>query len=161
MSAALKTPFQHGGGVPSPATLDTEVDIVRKRVGELAVNLELKANVPADEAIRQVVTIFPRAAHAGQTLDGKRQAPRPPIGACCPPPRRFPCWPNGMAPGRPTSRHGRRPPAHDLAAGLQGAVVKDEEKDKLVWRRIPVQCPQETRGRLAFLSTQPVAEHNA
>ena len=23
--------------------------------------------------------------------------------------------------------------AHDLAAGLQGAVVKDEEKDKLVW----------------------------
>ena len=24
--------------------------------------------------------------------------------------------------------------AHDLAAGLQGAVVKDEEKDKVVWQ---------------------------
>jgi hypothetical protein len=24
--------------------------------------------------------------------------------------------------------------AHDVAAGLQGAVVKDEEKDKIVWQ---------------------------
>ena len=24
--------------------------------------------------------------------------------------------------------------AHDLAAGLQGAIVKDEEKDKVVWQ---------------------------
>jgi hypothetical protein len=24
--------------------------------------------------------------------------------------------------------------AHDLSAGLQGAVVKDEEKDKIVWQ---------------------------
>ena len=24
--------------------------------------------------------------------------------------------------------------AHDLAAGMQGAVVKDEEKDKIVWQ---------------------------
>ncbi len=56
--------------LPSPANLDTEVDIVRKRVAELAVNLELKASVPADEAIPASRHDFPRTA---SRPDARRQ----------------------------------------------------------------------------------------
>src|SRR5882724_1505911 len=71
MSAALKRRFNMVV-LPTPATLETEVEIVRKRVRELAVNLELKATVPAQDAIEQVVTIF-RELRTGQTLDGKNK----------------------------------------------------------------------------------------
>ena len=57
MSAALKRRFNIVV-LPTPHTLETEMDIVRKRVRELAVNLELKAQIPADDAIEKVVTIF-------------------------------------------------------------------------------------------------------
>src|SRR5215207_11011187 len=57
MSAALKRRFNMIV-LPTPSTLETEIDIVRKRVRELAVNLELKAKIPADDAIEQVVTVF-------------------------------------------------------------------------------------------------------
>ena len=59
-----------------PATLETEIDIVRKRVRELAASLELRAEVPADEAIEKVVTIF-RELRTGQTLDGKNKLKTP------------------------------------------------------------------------------------
>src|SRR5215467_13081018 len=45
MSAALKRRFNIVV-LPTPGTLETEMDIVRKRVRELGTNLELKANVP-------------------------------------------------------------------------------------------------------------------
>src|SRR5437870_4621246 len=54
MSAALKRRFNMIV-LPTPATLEAEIQIVRKRVGELAVNLELKAAPPAEEAVAQVV----------------------------------------------------------------------------------------------------------
>src|SRR5207302_4353115 len=55
MSAALKRRFNMIV-LPTPATLETEIQIVRKRVRELAVNLELKAKVPTEDAVEQVVT---------------------------------------------------------------------------------------------------------
>src|SRR5436853_1564373 len=75
MSAALKRRFNMVV-LPTPATLETELDIVRKRVRELAAHLELKAAVTADNAIEQVVTIF-RELRSGQTLDGKNQVKAP------------------------------------------------------------------------------------
>src|SRR5229473_7862068 len=57
MSAALKRRFNIVV-LPTPSTLETEIQIVRKRVRELAVNLELKAKVPTDDAVEQVVTVF-------------------------------------------------------------------------------------------------------
>src|SRR5437660_11828337 len=57
MSAALKRRFNMII-LPTPSTLETEIQIVRKRVSELAVHLELKAKIPADDAIEQVVTVF-------------------------------------------------------------------------------------------------------
>src|SRR4029079_18452047 len=69
MSAALKRRFNIIV-LPTPKTIESEINIVAKRVRELANNLELKAKIPAADAIEKVVTIF-RELRMGQTLDGK------------------------------------------------------------------------------------------
>ncbi len=128
MSAALKRRFNMVV-LPTPNTLETEVEIVRKRVAELGANLQLRAAPPAEDAVTQVVTVF-RELRAGQTLDGKNKL-RVPTGVLSTA-EAISVLANGMAlagnfgSGEVT--------AHDLAAGLQGAVVKDEEKDKVVWQ---------------------------
>jgi len=128
MSAALKRRFNMVV-LPTPSTLEMEIDIVRKRVRELAANLELRATVPTDDAIEQVVTIF-RELRAGQTLDGKNKL-KVPSGVLSTA-EAISVLANGMA---LAGNFGTGDVvAHDLAAGLQGAVVKDEEKDKIVWQ---------------------------
>jgi MoxR-like ATPase len=128
MSAALKRRFNMVV-LPTPSTLETEIEIVRKRVRELAVNLELKAKVPTEEAVEQVVTIF-RELRTGQTLDGKNKL-KVPSGVLSTA-EAISVLANGMAlAGNFGSGEITAP---DLAAGLQGAVVKDEEKDKIVWQ---------------------------
>ncbi|MFO0796787.1 MAG: AAA family ATPase [Gemmataceae bacterium] len=127
MSAALKRRF-NTVVLPSPATLETEVEIVRKRVAELGAHLELKAAPPSEDAATQVVTIF-RELRGGQTLDGKAKL-KTPTGVLSTA-EAISVLTNGMA----LAGHfgtGEVSPI-DLAAGLQGAVVKDEEKDKVVW----------------------------
>lgn len=128
MSAALKRRF-NTIVLPTPATLETEVAIVRKRVAELGASLELQAPPPAEGAVEQVVTIF-RELRAGQTLDGKQKL-KVPSGVLSTA-EAISVLASGMALagnfGTGTVS------AHDLAAGLQGAVVKDEEKDKAVWQ---------------------------
>ena len=128
MSAALKRRFNMIV-LPTPSTLQTEIDIVRKRVRELAANLELRASIPTDDAIEQVVTIF-RELRVGQTLDGKNKL-KVPSGVLSTA-EAISVLANGMA---LAGNFGTgEVVAHDLAAGLQGAVVKDEEKDKVVWQ---------------------------
>ncbi len=128
MSAALKRRF-NTVVLPTPNTLETEVEIVRKRVRELGSNLDLRAAPPSEDAVTQVVTIF-RELRAGQTLDGKNKL-KVPSGVLSTA-EAISVLANGMAlaghfgTGEVT--------AHDLSAGLQGAVVKDEEKDKIVWQ---------------------------
>src|SRR5437763_860163 len=128
MSAALKRRFNMVV-LPTPASLETEVEIVRKRVKELGTHLELKAAPPAEDAVTQVVTIF-RELRAGQTLDGKNKLKQP--SGVLSTAEAISVLANGMAlagnfgTGEVT--------APDLAAGLQGAVVKDEEKDRVVWQ---------------------------
>src|SRR5262249_48854661 len=75
MSAALKRGFNIVV-LPAPADLETEVSIVTKRVGELATHLQLKTQIPNEDAITKVVTIF-RELRAGQTLDGKNKVKTP------------------------------------------------------------------------------------
>jgi MoxR-like ATPase len=128
MSAALKRRFNMIV-LPTPSTLETEIAIVRKRVRELATHLELRATVPTDDAIEQVVTIF-RELRSGQTLDGKNKI-KVPSGVLSTA-EAISVLAGGMALagnfGTGEVTH------HDLAAGMQGAVVKDEEKDKIVWQ---------------------------
>jgi len=127
MSAALKRRFNIVV-LPSPADLDTEMNIVRKRVRELAVSLDLAAEPPADDAIEKVVTIF-RELRGGQTLDGKNKL-KSPSGAMSTA-EAISLLANSMALAGNFGSGTVAP--EDVAAGLQGAVVKDEEKDRIVW----------------------------
>src|SRR5581483_176954 len=128
MSAALKRRFNMVV-LPAPADLETEVAIVTKRVGELASNLQLKAAIPNEDAITKVVTIF-RELRAGQTLDGKNKVKTP--SGVLSTAEAISLLANSMAlsgnfgDGNITD--------NDLASGLQGAVIKEEEKDLVVWK---------------------------
>jgi MoxR-like ATPase len=154
MSAALKRRFNMVV-LPTPGTLETEVEIVRKRVKELGTNLELKAAPPAEDAVTQVVTIF-RELRAGQTLDGKNKL-KVPSGVLSTA-EAISVLANGMAlagnfgDGEVT--------ASDLAAGLQGAVVKDEEKDKVVWQEYLTNVLKKRGAEWRPLFTA-CAEHNS
>jgi MoxR-like ATPase len=128
MSAALKRRFNIVV-LPTPATIDSEIDIVRRRVRELASHLELKAKVPADEAIEKVVTIF-RELRTGQTLDGKAKLKTP--SGVLSTAEAISVLANSMALAGNFGTGEVSP--HDLASGLQGSVVKDEEKDRIVWQ---------------------------
>ncbi len=128
MSAALKRRFNIIV-LPTPRTLETEIDIVRKRVTELAGSLSLRAKVPAAEAIEKVVTIF-RELRLGQTLDGKNKLKTP--SGVLSTAEAISVLANSMA--LAGSFGAGEVTAEDLAAGLQGSVVKDEDKDRTVWQ---------------------------
>ncbi|MBW3542237.1 MAG: AAA family ATPase [Planctomycetes bacterium] len=128
MSAALKRRFNIVV-LPSPRTLELEVDIVRKRVTELAASLSLRAKLPAAEAIEKVVTIF-RELRQGQTLDGKNKLKTP--SGVLSTAEAISVLANSMA--LAGSFGSGEVTAEDLAAGLQGSVVKDEDKDRTCWQ---------------------------
>ena len=128
MSAALKRRFNIVV-LPAPATLESEVEIVSKRVNELSASLDLNSEIPAKEAIEKVVTIF-RELRNGQTLDGKNKVKTP--SGVLSTAEAISLLANGMA---LAGNFGNgKVNAADIAAGLQGAVVKDEEKDHMVWQ---------------------------
>lgn len=128
MSAALKRRFNIIV-LPTPGDVNTEVEIVRKRVSELAVNLDLKASLPAEDALIKVVTIF-RELRSGMTLDGKEKVKSP--SGVLSTAEAISLLANSMA--LAASFGNGRVTGEDLAAGLQGAIVKDEDKDRLVWK---------------------------
>ena len=128
MSAALKRRFNIVV-LPAPADLDTEVNIVTKRVRELASNLQLKAQLPQEDAIVKIVTIF-RELRAGQTIDGKNKVKTP--SGVLSTAEAISLLANSMAlagnfgDGKVSDL--------DLASGLQGAVIKDDDKDIIAWK---------------------------
>lgn len=128
MSSALKRRFNIIV-LPAPASLDTEVSIVTKRVAEISANYRLKADLPSNEAIEKVVTIF-RELRQGATLDQKQKLKSP--SGVISTAEAISLITNSMA--LSASFGNGRVTDEDLAAGLQGAVVKDEDKDKLVWK---------------------------
>src|SRR5580704_11187837 len=128
MSAALKRRFNIVV-LPTPKTIESEIDIVGKRVRDLAVNLGLKARIPAAEAIEKVVTIF-RELRTGQTLDGKSKLKTP--SGVLSTAEAISVLANSMALAGSFGSGDVSP--QDLAAAIQGSVVKDEEKDRVVWQ---------------------------
>ncbi|MEZ6091331.1 MAG: AAA family ATPase [Pirellulaceae bacterium] len=127
MSAALKRRFNLVI-LPSPADLETEIEIVTSRVRQLASNLDLQSDLPTADAVEKVCTIF-RELRSGETLDGKNKLKSPSgvlstaeaISLLC----------NSMA--LAGSFGDGTVSAEDIAAGLQGSVIKDDDKDKIVW----------------------------
>lgn len=128
MSAALKRRFNIVV-LPAPSDLDSEMEIVRTRVTQLSENLDLNAVQPADDVVQKVCTIF-RELRSGETLDRKQKvkgtsgvlSTAEAISLLC----------NSMALagsfGNGTITN------NDLAAALQGAVIKDEDKDNVAWK---------------------------
>ena len=128
MSSALKRRFNIIV-LPTPGDIDTEIAIVRGRVKDLAAGLELKAALPADEALIKVVTIF-RELRSGATLDSKEKVKSP--SGVMSTAEAISLLANSMA--LAASFGNGKVTSQDIAAGLQGAIVKDEDKDKLVWK---------------------------
>ncbi|MDG4555133.1 MAG: AAA family ATPase [Candidatus Competibacter sp.] len=128
LSSALKRRF-NTVVLPTPDTLEEEVEIVRQRVAALGRALELPAEPPALEEIRRLVTIF-RELRAGVTLDGKAKL-KSPSGALSVA-EAISVLNNGLA----LAAHfgDGRLQAGDLASSLIGAVIKDPVQDAIVWR---------------------------
>lgn len=127
MSAALKRRFNIVV-LPAPANLETEVQIVNKRVKEISASYQLKSALPTNEAVEKVVTIF-RELRKGATLDDKNKL-KSPTGVISTA-EAISLLTNSMA--LAASFGNGTISDHDMAAGLQGAIVKDEEKDKIAW----------------------------
>ena len=128
MSAALKRRFNIVV-LPAPATLEEEADIVTRRVEALGTALQLSSALPSEAAVRQIVTVF-RELRRGVTEDGKAKV-KSPTGVLSTA-EAISLLTNSMA--LAASFGDGEVDARDLAAGLQGAVVKDEEKDRATWR---------------------------
>ncbi|MDR0725188.1 MAG: AAA family ATPase [Prevotellaceae bacterium] len=128
MSSALKRRFNIIV-LPSPADLKTEVSIVSKRVREISTNYKLKAALPSGESIEKIVTVF-RELRRGATLDDKQKLKSP--SGVISTAEAISLITNSMA--LAASFGDGNVSDEDLAAGLQGAVVKDEDKDKIVWK---------------------------
>jgi MoxR-like ATPase len=114
--------------LPLPATVEEEVDIVDRRVGDLGRALELPAEKPALEEIRRVVTIF-RELRDGLTADGKTKVKSP--SGTLSTAEAISVMTNGLAMAAyygDSVLH-----AGDMAAGLTGAIVKDPIQDRVVW----------------------------
>lgn len=128
MSAALKRRFNIVV-LPSPSDLQTEMDIVRTRVAQLAASLDLKAELPDDKLVENVVTIF-RELRSGMTLDGKQKLKS--TSGVLSTAEAISLLGNSMA--LSASFGNGKLTGYDVAAALQGAVVKDEEKDGIAWK---------------------------
>ncbi|MCI8386883.1 MAG: AAA family ATPase [Clostridiales bacterium] len=128
MSAALKRRFNIVV-LPAPADIDSEMEIVRTRIEQLAGGLDLNAALPTAEVVEKVCTIF-RELRSGETLDHSQKikstsgvlSTAEAISLLC----------NSMA--LAGSFGGGTITDEDLAAGLQGAVVKEDEKDSVAWK---------------------------
>ena len=128
MSAALKRRFNMIV-LPTPADIATEMEIVQTRVAELSAGLDLNASQPGGDTVEQIVTIF-RELRSGATLDGKQKLK--PTSGVLSTAEAISLLANSMA--LAGSFGDGSISASDLAAALQGAVVKDEDKDKLSWK---------------------------
>jgi len=126
LSSALKRRF-NVVVLPLPDDMDQEVAIVTKRVGEMAVNLQLAAPKNIADEIQKVLTIF-RELRGGETRDGKVTLKTPTstlstaeaiavmVGGIS-----HACWftQNELT-------------AESLSSNLIGAIVKDPVQDKAV-----------------------------
>ncbi len=114
--------------LPLPDSEEEEVGIVRLRVEAMGQALELPATPPLEE-IRRVVTVF-RELREGVTADGRTRVKSP--SGTLSTAEAISVTVNGLA----LAAHfgDGEVSAHDVAAGLQGAIVKDPVQDRVVWQ---------------------------
>lgn len=127
LSSALKRRF-NTVYLPLPRHFDEEVRIVQQRVAQLGRALELPAEPPAVEEIRRIVTIF-RELRNGMTESGDTRLKSP--TATLSTAEAISVVNSGLS----LAAHfgDGKLAAEDVAAGIVGAVVKDETQDRTVW----------------------------
>lgn len=128
LSSALKRRF-NTVVLPVPDSLDEEVRIVHRRVVEQGRALEIPAQEPALVEVRRLVTLF-RELRNGLTEDGKTKLKQP--SGTLSTAEAISVVNSGLA----LAAHfgDGKLTAADVAAGLQGAVVKDPVQDAIAWR---------------------------
>ncbi len=128
LSSALKRRF-NTVVLPLPATLEEEVKIVKTRVDQMGSSLEIPAELTPINEINRLVTIF-RELRSGKTADGKIKLKVP--SATLSTAEAISVMNSGQALaahfGDGTIK------AHDMAAGILGAIVKDPVQDNEIWK---------------------------
>ena len=114
--------------LPAPSDMETEINIVTSRVAQLSDGFRISAELPDRSSVERIVTIF-RELRDGRTLDGQIKL-KPTTGVLSAA-EAISLLVNSMA--LAGSFGNGRVTNHDLAAALQGAIVKDEAKDKAAW----------------------------
>ena len=115
--------------LPLPDSLDQEVEIVATRVRSLGASLDLPADLASLSEMQRVVTVM-RELRGGVTADGrtKLKSPTSTLSTA----EAISVITSGLS--LATHFGDGRVGAHDVAAALIGAVVKDPVQDALVWR---------------------------
>lgn len=127
LSSALRRRF-NTVVLPLPADLDEEVAIVRQRVDELGKALDLPPASAADEEIRRVVTVF-RELRNGTTADGRTALKQP--SSTLSTAEAISVVTSGLTLAAHFGDGELR--AGDVAAALEGAVVKDPVQDRIAF----------------------------
>jgi MoxR-like ATPase len=128
LSSALKRRF-NTVVLPTPATFEEEVQIVRERVAASSSSLGAAALPPADEQLRRVVTVF-RELRQGLTLDGLTRVKSP--SAVLSAAEAISVVNQGLALAAHFGDGALS--ARDVASALEGAVVRDRAQDEPAWR---------------------------
>lgn len=128
MSAALKRRFNIVV-LPAPADLDAEMEIVKTRVKQLSNTLDLNASLPEDTVVEKVCMIF-RELRNGETCDKSQKVKNTSGVLSTAEAISLLCNSMALAGSFGTGTVSEK----DLAAALQGAVIKDEEKDNIAWK---------------------------
>lgn len=128
LSSALRRRF-NTVVLPTPATEEEEVEIVRQRSEAIGRSLELPGESAPLEEIARIVKVF-RELRGGKTADGKTKLKSP--TATLSTAEAISVVTNGQA----LAAHfgDGRIKAEDVASGLQGAIVKDPSQDTLAWK---------------------------
>jgi MoxR-like ATPase len=155
LSAALRRRF-NTVVLPVPAGADEEVDIVARRVAALSRSLELPELPSAVDEIRRVVTVF-RELRGGMTADGRTRL-KSPSGSLSTA-EAISVVTGGLALAAHFGDGVLR--ARDVAAGIQGAVVKDPVSDAVVWQEYLEAVVRERDGWRDFYRAAREAAHGA
>ncbi|WP_116199346.1 ATP-binding protein [Amycolatopsis circi] len=144
LSSALRRRF-NTVVLPLPDSAEAEVEIVRRRVGQLVAALSLPAEAADLAEIRRVVTVF-RELRAGRTEDG-RTAVKSPSGTLSTA-EAISVLTGGLALAAHFGDGVLR--AQDVAAGIHGAVVKDPVADSAIWSEYLETVVREREGWADF-----------
>lgn len=115
--------------MPLPKSLDEEVKIVKTRVESIGKSLELPTESAPIKEIQRLVTIF-RELRSGKSENGRTKIKSP--SSTLSTAEAISVINSGQA--LATHFGDGEIKAHDLAAGITGAIVKDPIQDKAVWK---------------------------